>query len=140
MSDTVSVIRAPEVAAPDTSVVSAHNEEARAAADHGGVEEVTREAVMKWIHDGHPEQQHDVRSDFVIFQHCIDVLMHRETFLYRTSIYWVSWNRDLFFSETILYYLRGYGYILIISIPDFFLHFNCFPRSGRRNPVTYKNV
>ena len=89
MSDTVSVIRAPEVA-PDTSVVPAHNEEARAAADHGGVEEVTREAVMKWIHDGHPEQQHDVRSDFVIFQHCIDVLMLRETFLYRTSVYWVS--------------------------------------------------
>ena len=26
-----------------------------------GVAEVTRAAVMRWIHDGHPKQQHDVR-------------------------------------------------------------------------------
>jgi hypothetical protein len=33
---------------------------------HSGVAAVTKEAVMKWIHDGHPDQQHDVRP-YLIF-------------------------------------------------------------------------
>ena len=60
MPDPVSVHHAP-VDAP----AEAHAPVKRAGEDlhnHTGVAEITKEAIMKWIHDGHPDNQHDVRN------------------------------------------------------------------------------
>ena len=55
----------PETVSQDSAAAGDHHVAERDDGNHvngtAGVAEVTRDVVMRWIHDGHPDQQHDVR-------------------------------------------------------------------------------